>query len=793
MQTALEYFNGDELATNVFTEKYAIKDEINPTQSHQRLAKEFYRIEKNKFKNPLSEQEIYDMFDHYKYLVPAGSPMYGIGNDDYIVSLSNCFLVKSPYDSYSGILKSDEQFANICKRRGGVGLCLDNLRPYGSSTQNAAKSSTGIIPFMERFSNTIKEVASHGRRGASMQLISVHHPQIIDFATVKNDDKRVTGSNLSIKLSDEFLEAVNNDTEYELRFPIDKTQPRIISKMVSAREVWNTIIHNAWLRAEPGLLFWDTVQRETPADCYDRFASKGTNPCSELNLSELDSCRLMSLNLFSFVDNPFTKNASFNFDLLKTISYKSQRLMDDLIDLEVEKVDKIIKKIHKDPEPIEIKKDELDMWKTIKQNCIDGRRTGLGLMGLADVFAGLNINYASKKSIELSEQIAKTLKLSAYHSSVDMAKELGSFIGYDPKAEENNPYINRIKDEDIELFNKMNKYGRRNISLLAIAPTGSISLVSQVSSGIEPLFNVSYTRRKKINDFDESTPDFVDKEGIKWKNYEVIHPKINLWKNITEESDISKSPWFNCTADKIKWEDRIKIQSVLQKHIDHSISSTINLPNDVTEDVVAGIYNSAWKAGLKGITVYRDGCRLGVLVKDIIDNTQRHAKKRPKELKCDIYHINVTKKLDKIRTFNYLVALGLLDGAPYEIFAIENNKHDKKTTTGNIIRHNQGKYDIKLDNGEIITDITNDTTDQEDSLTRMVSLSLRHGVPINYIMEQLSKVKGEMLCFAKSISRSLKKYIKDGTKSAENCSNCGLKLIYENGCFICKNCGNSRC
>jgi len=793
----LAYFNGDELATNVFIDKYALKDkegnlvESNPTMMFKRIAKEFARIEKSKFKTPLTEEQIFELLEHFKYIVPAGSPLFGIGNDCQIISLSNCFFCEIPEDSYSAILKVDEQFVNICKRRGGVGVCLDKLRPEGTKTNNAARTSTGIIPFLERYSNTIREVGQEGRRGAGIAILSVHHPQILDFATIKNDDKKVTGLNISIKLSNEFMNAVDKDTEYEIRFPVDYKERNIkpiISKMVKAREVWNIIIKSAHNRAEPGLLMWDNITRETPADAYEEFASKGCNPCSELNLSVLDSCRLMSLNLFSFVDNPFTNKAKFNYEKLHEVTVIAQRLMDDLVDLESEKVQKIIDKVKKDPEPMRIKRDEIELWETIKKNNDEGRRTGLGFMGLADVFAALGMKYGNDDSIRKADRIAKAIKLAAYRSSVDMAKEIGSFKCYDVKKEEEHPFIKRIAKEDEQLYKDMRKYGRRNIALLTVPPTGSISIEAGVSSGIEPLFEIFYTRRKKNNDQTERV-DYVDQSGDKWQEFKVFHNQVKHWMEVTGEKNIEKSPWYKSCANDINWINRVKIQGTIQKHICHSISSTINLPKDVSVETVAKIYETAWKEGLKGITVYRDGCRSGVLVKK--NDCNRDAPKRPKELTCEIYHTNITKKLDKVRNFKYMVMIGILDDSPYEIFAVENGQY--KQTKGKIVKVKRGHYNLVFDAGETVENFTKETTENEDSLTRMVSTALRHKVPVHFICEQLNKVEGEMFCFAKSLARALKKFIKDGTKSGEDCQQCGAKLVYENGCYICKSCGWSKC
>jgi ribonucleoside-diphosphate reductase alpha chain len=807
MIDSMKYFDADELPANVFVNKYALRDgnndellEKNPDDMFNRIASEFYRIESKKFKKPLSYNKIFELLQYFKYIVPSGSPLYGIGNNEKIVSLSNCYLASPPYDSYSGILKTDEQIVNISKRRGGVGVCLDNIRPEGSRTHNAAKTSTGIIPFMERYSNSIREVGQNARRGALIQILSIHHPQIKEFVTIKNDLKKVTGANISVKLSNEFLSAVKNNTTYELRFPVDYKQKNIepiYSELVDAKEMWNVIIKNAHAMGEPGLLFWDNITNNTPADCYEEYKSEGVNPCAELPLSILDSCRLTSLNLYSYVINPFTNKAYIDYDLLHEHTMIAQRLMDDLIDLESEKIQSIIDKINKDPEPIEIKRDELAMWQAIKIHNDEGRRTGLGYMGLADLIAAIGFKYGSDESIEIVDKVGRTIKLAAYRSSVDMAKELGPFNGYDNMLEVKNPFIQQIKLEDPKLYFDMVKYGRRNISILTIPPTGTTSIEAKVSSGIEPLFAPKYTRRKKENLGENIKADFIDQNGDKWTEFEVYHPKVKEWMKITGLTDITKSPYYKSCANDIDWISRVKLQAVAGKHICHSISSTINLPNNVSVETVAKIYETAWELGLKGITVYRDGCRSGVLISSDKKEPDRIAAKRPKSLPCDIYHVNISKKLDKVRIFQYVVIVGLMDNKPYEIFALEGIKIDKKITSGNIIKHNKGLYDLTindLDGQEIIfKSITKDNTENEDSLTRLVSLSLRHNTPIQYIVEQLTKVEGEMLCFAKSLSRSLKKYIVDGTKSSDKCIECGSSLIFNNGCKICNNCGWSKC
>jgi ribonucleoside-diphosphate reductase alpha chain len=810
----LEYFNNEELPTDSFLEKYALKNnddallESTPSDMHHRLAKEFARIEKNKFKQPLSEEEIFGYFDHFKYIVPQGSPMYGIGNNFQTISLSNCFLCDTPEDSYGDILRIDEQMVQLCKRRGGTGVDLSKLRPIGIPTHNAAHTTTGILSWMKRYANSIGEVGQNGRRGALIELLSIHHPQILDFIQAKDKkfDKNgkplppeVEGANLSVKLSNEFLQAVENNTDYEQRWPVDSQNPKI-SKRVNAREVWNEIIKHAHGSGEPGILMWDTVLSETPSSVYPAFKPQGTNPCSELILSPLDSCRLLLLNLYSYVKNPFTKEASFDFELFAKHAKIAQRLMDDLVDLESEKINKIIEKIERDPESEYIKSRELDMWKRILKYCNEGRRTGTGTTGLGDTLAALGVAYASEECFPIVEKIFKTLKLSCYRMSVDMAKELGAFACYDAVKEKESPFIQRIKQEDENLYNDMVKYGRRNIALLTISPAGTVSILTKTTSGVEPLFALSYKRRRKISNKNEKY-DQIDENGNIWQVYEVYHSKILEWMRITGETDVQKSPWYGCCAQDISWINRVKMQSLIQKHICHSISSTVNLPNTATIEDVAKVYETAWHSGCKGITVYREGSRDGVLItndttksENITPIIKTQAPKRPKELPCDIYHIKITKKLDKIRVFDYMVLIGLYNGTePYEVFAIENGKYDKKITKGKIIRENRGIYHLVMDDGTEIKNILNDTTENEDALTRLTSTSLRHGVDIKYIVQQLSKVEGsDLFAFSKSIARALKHYIKEGV-SGENCPNCGIKLIFENGCFICKNCGKSKC
>lgn len=803
-QKSVSYFDGDELAAKVWIDKYALRNENgdlledSPEMMHIRLAKEFERIEKSKFKSPYSFDLIFNKFNKFKYIVPQGSPMYGIGNNYQIISLSNCYVLDQPLDSYSSILDVDKQLVNISKRRGGVGIDLDNLRPEGTATKNAARTSTGIVSFMERYSNSIREVGQAGRRGALMLTLSVHHPDILKFCTIKNDNTKVTGANISVKLTKEFLDAVKKDKDYELRWPINSESPKIVKK-ISAREVWDVIINSAWTRAEPGLLMWDNVLSNGPADIYERYRSISTNPCAEISLCPMDSCRLICMNLLSYVLNPFTKNAEFDYSLFKNDVIVAQRLMDDLVDLEAEKINQIINKIKSDPEPNDVKSDELEMWKKILKYNNDGRRTGLGITALGDTFAALGLKYGSNESIKTTGDIYKTLKLGAYESSMEMAKELGTFSDWNSDLEKDHPFFKRIKKDDEELYNNLMKYGRRNVALLTTAPTGSVSIETQTTSGIEPLFMIGYKRRKKINPNDKNVRvDFVDQNGDSWQEFMVYHPTVKKWMDTTGETDVSKSPWYGCCAEEIDWINRVKLQAEAQKHVCHAISSTINLPEDISKEKVAEIYQTAFESGLKGITLYRKNCRSGVLVE--ADHTKKEkiirtvAPKRPKEIPCDIYHVKVTKKLDKLRTFDYMVLIGLFNNEPYEIFAIENGVYDKKYTAGKIIKKSKGHYDLIFDNSDMVVEnITKNTTETEDALTRMISTSLRHGADVQFIAEQLNKVEGaELLGFSKSISRALKRYIKDGSKSSDKCS-CGGEFVYQEGCQVCKLCGHSKC
>jgi ribonucleoside-diphosphate reductase alpha chain len=805
-----EYFNGDDLAAKVFVDKYALRNnegdllESTPDEMHYRIAKEFARVEKKKFKNPLTKEEIFEYLDHFKRIVPQGSPMYGIGNDFQTITLSNCYVVNPPLDSYGGIHKSDEQLTQISKRRGGTGMDISKIRPNGSSTSNAARSSTGIIPFMERYSNSIREVGQSGRRGALMITISCHHPEIQAFANVKRDLTKITGANLSIRLSNEFLEAVDKGKEYELRWPIDareKGEEPKISRMIDAKLVWNQIIEAAHAVAEPGLLFWDNIVKESPADCYKEFETVSTNPCSEVPLSALDSCRLLLLRMLTYVDDPWTNKAKFNFDSFVGDAEVAQRLMDDLIDLELEKIDAIIKKIKNDPEPEDVKRVELETWTGIRKACGTGRRTGCGVTAVGDTLAALGIPYGSKRAISFINKVYKALKIACYRSSVEMAKELGPFDAYDAKKEKDCAFIKRLSDDDPNLYKDMKKYGRRNIALLTTAPAGSVSILTQTTSGIEPLFKPFYIRRRKVNPEDQSTQIvFIDQNGDNWEEFTVFHPQLVEWAKANghdgelNEELAAKSPWFENCAEDLDWGIRVQIQATANKHVDHAISSTINLPSDVSLEEVEKIYFDAWKKGCKGITVYRKDCRCGVLV-DKESGAKReekgivktHAPKRPKKIPADVHHTSVQGE-------QYFVLVGMLHGDPYEVFAGKNGFFPKNIKRAIIKKIKRGNYECVLDNGNTINNVSEWNTAEEEALTRMTSCSLRHGADISFIVHQLEKTRGDMTSFAKAISRCLKKHIPDKAPvTGEECESCGSQLVRQDGCKVCKSCGWSAC
>lgn len=807
---SVNYFNGDELAASVFVGKYALRNERHellestPDQTHHRLAKEFARIEK-KYPNSLSEDEIYSYFKNFKYIVPQGSPMSAIGNTHQIQSASNCFVIPSPFDSYGGILHTDQEQAQIMKRRGGVGFDISNIRPKGLATKNAARTTDGIGVFMERFSNTCREVAQNGRRGALMLSISCHHPEIKTFINIKRDKKKVTGANISIRMTDEFMTAVKNDTDVELRFPVDSKTPSI-SKKVKAKEIWDEIIHAAWESAEPGILFWDTVINNGPADIYEDYRSTSTNPCGEITLSPYDSCRLMVINLQSFIIQPFTDNAKFDFIKFAEVTQVAQRLMDDMIDIELEQVDKILKKIHDDDEPTSVKQIEIDLWNSIKKACVNGRRTGLGITALGDTLAAMNIRYGSKESIKITDEIYKTLAVNSEKSSCLMARDRGAFPVFDAKLEKGHPFIDRLMDADSELKALYKKHGRRNISTTTTAPVGSVSTMTQTTSGIEPSFLLKYTRRKKINPNDKDAKvDFTDDLGDTWQEFSVYHHGFKKWMEVSGKTKIEDSPYYKATSNEIDWVASVELQAAAQKWISHSISKTCNLPNSATEEMVANIYMRAWESGCKGFTIYRDGCRAGVLIEEVAKETKRDAlklfrttaPKRPVALKCEVHHVKITKKLDKVRSIEYCAVVGIFDGGePYELFVFENGTIDKKHTHGKIIKKEKGRYDVEFEDGVAIKNIMKDQTEEEELVTRMVSIALRHGTPLEFLVHQLEKVRSDNIAsFTKVICRVLKKYIKDGAKvTGETCPSCGGKdIIRMEGCQTCKSCGYSKC
>jgi len=783
MKNAIEWFNGDELAAHVWKDKYALKGiEKTPDDTISRITDEFFRIEQ-KYSNSLSREEIYELFKGFKKIIPAGSPLFGIGNNTAITSLSNCYVVDSPVDSYGGILKTDEELVQLMKRRGGVGVDISTIRPSGTHVSNSAGTSTGILPFMDRYSNSTKEVAQEGRRGALIITIRVDHPDIKQFITAKDDLTKINGANISIKITDEFMKAVEGDYGYELHHPRQKGKKPII---VNAREIFNLIVHQAWKSAEPGVLFWDKIIEESPADSYSYFKTISTNPCAELPLCAYDSCRLMHINVYEYVKNPFQKSAYFDIESYKEDVYAAQRLMDDMVDLEEEKINSILKKIESDPEDAGIKFREFQLWTKIKSKLIHGRRTGLNpLLGLADAFAALNLKYDSDEAIAVGEMIAATAAIESYRSSINLAQERGSFKDWNYDTEISNSFLERIFDALFEKYpeyaNLYRVYGRRNIANLTIPPSGSIAILAQVSSGIEPVFNLSYTRKRKVN-LEYDGKKFQDANGEWWEEYTVYHPKFQTWKLQHKEGT---SPYEGATTNEINPLQKVRLQGVIQRWIDHSISITNNLPESATEQQVAAIYMEAWKTGCKGCTIYREGSREGILTnKKKIVFEQYDAPKRPKVLPHNIY--NVVSKGQK-----WTICVGLLDHKPYEVFAL-NHLNLSGRLDGDIIKQSKGKYDLDIRDIGYFENITQNCSDEENLLTRMISTSLRHGANIQFVVDQLDKSKGDITSFGKAISRILKKYTIP-TVSKELCPVCSHNLIYEGGCSICPNCGYSRC
>ena len=815
-KASIEYFKGDELAASVFAGKYALQDtdgnyvELTPDDMHKRLASEFAGIEAQ-YDNSMHYEEIYDLFKDFKYVIPQGSPMSGIGNEAKLQSLSNCFVIEAPEDSYGGILKTDQEQVQIMKRRGGVGFDISTIRPKGMYTSNAAKTTDGIEVFLDRFSNSCREVAQGGRRGALMLSISVHHPQVMEFIKIKRDLTRVTGANISVRVTDEFMRAVQADEHYTVRWPVDAESPEIHDH-IKATEVWDALIEGAHASAEPGVLFWDTATRMTPSDAYTDvgFGSVSTNPCGEIVLSPYDSCRLMLMNLTSFVNNPWTNNALFDWGKFRTMTRKAQRLMDDMIDLEIEQIDKILAKINDDPEKTDTKEPERLLWLKIKKVAQNGRRTGLGITGLGDTIAMLGQRYGDYKSIETTEKIYKWLALASYEESIQLAKERGAFEVFNHHKEKDHPFIERIINElTPEVVEDYRTYGRRNIANTTTAPAGSVSCLTQTTSGIEPAFMLCYTRRKKVQNGEAVM--FVDDLGDEWTEFNLYHHKFKEWMSATHVSDeeadvaIEHSPYFGATANEIDWRAKVKLQSAAQKWICHAISNTTNLPADVSVETVKDIYMLGWELGCKGITVYRDGSRSGVLVatdnkkEDLTVIIERDAPKRPEELDCDIYHTSIKGQ-------KWVVLIGLLDGMPYEVIGGEADQIEipSRYRSGKLYKRVfktlNSKYDLKLGNSddELIKDVVSVFDNPNHaSYTRVISTSLRHGVPVQYLVEQMQKDKEmDMFSFSKVIARCLKNYINNGTSASDKiCSECGAKdsLVYQEGCVTCKSCGSGKC
>ena len=828
LKKSTEYFEGDSLAASVWVNKYALKDskgnifEQTPDDMHRRIASEVYRIEK-KYPNPVSEEEIYSLLKDFKYIIPQGSPMAGIGNPFQIASLSNCFVIgtQEKADSYGGIMKVDEEQVQLMKRRGGVGHDLSHIRPKGSPVKNSALTSTGIVPFMERYSNSTREVAQDGRRGALMLSVSVKHPDAEDFIDAKLDQGKVTGANVSVKITDEFMKAVINNEEFVQQYPIISDNP-IYTKEINARLLWKKIVHNAWRSAEPGILFWDTILRESLPDCYKDFGfnTESTNPCGEIPLCPYDSCRLLAINLYSYVKNPFTEKASFDFDLFKKHVAHAQRMMDNIIDLELEKIDNIIKKIEHDPEEYEVKRAELNLWEKIKQKCLQGRRTGIGITAEGDMLAGLGYKYGTEEATSFSVEVHKTLALEAYRSSTSMAKERGPFLVCDPKREENNPFMLRIKEADPGLYENMAKYGRRNIALLTIAPTGSVSILTQTTSGIEPVFMPAYKRRRKVNPNDKNVKvDFVDEVGDHWEEYNVFHHKFHDWLKIKgydidkvrqmsedELADIiKKSPYHKASANDVDWVAKVKMQGKVQKWVDHSISVTVNVPNKVSEDLIGNIYKTAWESGCKGVTVYRDGSRSGVLIKGSKDKKNEFkettAPKRPKILEANIVRFNNNSE-------KWMAVVGLLHDKPYEVFTGKADGFylppyvEKGWVIKNRNEKGEKRYDFQFldcDGYKVTIEGLSRSFNKEFwNYARLISGILRHGMPLPAvvnIVENLSLDSDNLHTWKNGVVRALKKFIPNGTKAhGRICNNCKQDaVIYQEGCLICSACGDSKC
>jgi ribonucleoside-diphosphate reductase alpha chain len=833
-KASTEYFGGDELAASTWVNKYALRDkngnvlEKTPDDMHRRMAHEFARKEKEyaeisamngafthlsqygQSREFLSEEKIFELFKGFKYVIPQGSVMFGLGNKHVIASLSNCVVLPEIYDSYGGVMYTDQQLTQLFKRRCGVGIDISTLRPAGCVVNNAAGTTTGAVSFMERFSNTTREVAQNGRRGALMITIDIAHPDVEQFVTIKQDLSKVTGANISVRLSDEFMEAVVNDKEYTHRFPIESTKPEI-TKTVKARDLWNTIIKCAHQSAEPGLIFWDRQHKYSTSSVYPGFKNVSTNPCSEIAMQGGDSCRLIAMNLYNFVDKPFTKDASFNYEKFYEVTYESQRLMDDLVDLELESIEKILAKVQSDKEPYDIKQIEINTWKLLYEAGKKGRRTGLGFTALGDAVAALNMQFDSEEAMVEVEKMMKTKCDAEFTSSIDMAIERGSFEDFDEKIENTSEFVQMLEKELPEVYKRMMKFGRRNISISTVAPTGSLSILAQTSSGLEPVYLLSYKRRRKINPNDkDATVDFTDKMGDKWQEFVVYHPKVKTWMDITGKTDITECPYYGSTAPEIDWIKRVELQSLVQKYTTHSISSTINLPNEVPVDKVGEIYVEAWKHGLKGITVYRDGSRSGVLIsndekpKTATQILETHAPKRPTELKADVIRfMNGTEK--------WIAVVGMLNDKPYEIFTgkAEDVFNLPSWVKNGLVIKSKGadgkknRYDFRFtdnDGYSVTIEGLSRLFDKEFwNYAKLISGVLRHGMPIPQVVDligNLSLYDESINTWKAGVERALKKYIPNGTKSSKDrvCPQCGDdSLIYEEGCLKCTSCGHTKC
>ena len=831
-EASLEYFGGDELAARVWVSKYALKDsygnifEKSPEDMHNRIADEIVRIE-NKYDSPMGKEELMGLLKDFKYIVPQGSPMSGIGNNHQVGSLSNCFVIgiDGNPDSYGGIIRIDEEQVQLMKRRGGVGHDLSHIRPKGTPVKNSALTSTGLVPFMERYSNSTREVAQDGRRGALMISVSVKHPDSESFIDAKMTEGKVTGANVSVRIDDAFMKAAIEGKPYIQQYPVDSNDP-VMTKEVNATEIWNKIIHNAWKSAEPGILFWDTITRESVPDCYADlgFRTISTNPCGEIPLCPYDSCRLLAINLYSYIVNPFTPEAYFDFDLFKTHVAKAQRIMDDIIDLEMEKIDKILEKINSDPETDEVKSIERNLWEKIKAKTLKGRRTGVGTTAEGDMLAALGLRYGTPEATDFSEKVHQTLAVAAYGSSVELARQRGAFEIFDAEREKNNPFINRLKEVSPELYENMVKYGRRNIACLTIAPTGTTSLMTRTTSGIEPVFLPVYKRRRKVNPNDVDVHvDFIDETGDAFEEYVVYHPKFLEWMKINNiekrnnytqeelEELVAKSPYFKATSNDVDWLEKVKMQGRVQKWVDHSISVTINLPADVSEELVNNLYVEAWKSGCKGCTVYRDGSRAGVLVSlekktetPTPDEIKPHVAKRPIELEADVVRFQNNKE-------KWIAFVGLIDGEPYEIFTGLADDEDgifcpKSVTSGKIIKaideNGNKRYDFQFINKRgyktTIEGLSDKFNPEYWNYAKLISGVLRYGMPIDQVLKLIGSLELDsqsINTWKMGVERALKKYLPNGMKAkGQTCPNCGQEtLIYQEGCLICTSCGTSKC